>query len=298
MEALGQVKAAVDAGLLEAGDYDRVKVWFTRMWQVKAGIEAGVLAPEDLGAVRRTFLASLGVHDGVTGGGGVDRGVGHDGLLLGVEGSSETMSPLPDPFHMLGSRLEQLLGAGAQQPRSLECGGGGMVAGGEDEVAEESKGGGGGGSNGDGDEGREGGSGGERGGAGETAKVAGAAVAVVVDVSLAPAPDPSPTPPVVAQVSGVVSKVGQAPAAAATPFQPSAATPAFPVVAAARSTPQHIDTSQPLKLSAAGTGLSGIGVADECLRAFTDLKRKRAVKYAIFQAGATGLGPGGRLNRN
>lgn len=59
MDALAQVKAALDAGLILAEDYEHAKAAFLRAQQIRSGFEAGLLTPDDADFVKRAFISSL-----------------------------------------------------------------------------------------------------------------------------------------------------------------------------------------------------------------------------------------------
>jgi len=60
MEALAQVKLALDHGLVNAHDYDRAKAAFLRAQQIRCAFEAGLISPsDDTEYVRRAFLDAL-----------------------------------------------------------------------------------------------------------------------------------------------------------------------------------------------------------------------------------------------
>lgn len=61
MQVLRTAKAAVDEGLLNADDYDRVKSALVKALSIKGGVEAGFLTENDLAEARKEFFVSAGM---------------------------------------------------------------------------------------------------------------------------------------------------------------------------------------------------------------------------------------------
>ncbi|KAK3271555.1 hypothetical protein CYMTET_20103 [Cymbomonas tetramitiformis] len=59
MDSLQQTKAALDAGLLDAADFEAVKAAFVKAQQIKAGIEANLLSADDAQLSKDTFLKCI-----------------------------------------------------------------------------------------------------------------------------------------------------------------------------------------------------------------------------------------------
>lgn len=61
MQVLRTAKAAVDEGLLNADDYERVKSALVKALSIKGGVDAGFLTENDLAEARREFFVSAGM---------------------------------------------------------------------------------------------------------------------------------------------------------------------------------------------------------------------------------------------
>lgn len=58
-EVLRTAKSALDEGLINDADYDKIKTSFLRAQQIKAGLDAGFIKEEEYANVKRSFLESL-----------------------------------------------------------------------------------------------------------------------------------------------------------------------------------------------------------------------------------------------
>ena len=58
-EVLQTAKSALDEGLINEADYDKIKSSFLRAQQIKAGLDAGFIKEEEYANVKRSFLESL-----------------------------------------------------------------------------------------------------------------------------------------------------------------------------------------------------------------------------------------------
>jgi hypothetical protein len=125
---------------------------------------------------------------------------------------------------------------------------------------------------------------GRGGGRGGTTGVGGAVQSPAGFMGIVPAP--APAPPTTAPAPAPL--VAQPPLLAPSPAFPSAPTPPFPAASSSSPYPNPANANnaaatKPKPIGSGGVGMSGIGVAEESLAAFADLKKKRAVKYAIFK---------------
>ena len=58
-EVLRTAKSALDEGLINEADYDKIKCSVLRAQQIKAGLDAGFIKEEEYANVKRSFLESL-----------------------------------------------------------------------------------------------------------------------------------------------------------------------------------------------------------------------------------------------
>jgi len=75
-EVLKTAKSALDAGLINDADYDKIKCSFLRAQQIKAGLDAGFIKEEEYANVKRAFLESLSL---------TGHSAAHGGARLGSE---------------------------------------------------------------------------------------------------------------------------------------------------------------------------------------------------------------------
>ncbi|KAK9842215.1 hypothetical protein WJX81_000934 [Elliptochloris bilobata] len=61
-EVLRTAKSALDEGLINDADYDKIKCSFLRAQQIKAGLDAGFIKEEEYANVKRSFLESLSLN--------------------------------------------------------------------------------------------------------------------------------------------------------------------------------------------------------------------------------------------
>lgn len=281
MEALAQVKAALDSGLISSTDYASAKTWFLKAQQVAGAVESGVLEGEDFASVRAAFLVSLVEQGGGGGGGGGSRGGGVDSLLL-PELKARTNGggvPAPPPPTAPTITTAPVSHAPAQTPHSVPVPPAAsppppavspppmdfLRKGPDDKDWSEE------------DEGE----------AGEEAPAELAydranLMANVVGTVATFGQSPASKPPAPMVAPPPIPAPVPMPAPMAMPAPPTPAVPSVSSTVPAPATAPKLAPDRGFTVSS-GRAMSGVGIADECLEAFANLKKRRGGCFAVFK---------------